>query len=73
MKQYKNLNKLCQVKQEKQIFKEFEEKSGYNSYKVIQEVKNILIKKILVNIKIPNLISIFNIPIEFKSVFCYFY
>ncbi len=25
---------------EKQIFKEFENKSGYNSYKVIQEIKN---------------------------------
>ena len=73
MEQYKNLNKLCQEKLKKTNFKEFEEKSGYNSYKVIQEVKNILIKKILVNIKISNLISIFNIPIEFKAVFCYFY
>lgn len=24
---------------EKQIFKEFENKSGYNSYKVVQEIK----------------------------------
>ena len=74
MKQYKKFKQIVPGKaEEKQIFKEFEEKSGYNSYKVIQEVKNILIKKILVNIKIPNLISIFNIPIEFKAVFCYFY
>ena len=34
-----NLKKLCQVKlKKKQIFKEFENKSGYNSYKVVQEV-----------------------------------
>ena len=57
--------------EEKQILKNLKKK-WYNSYKVIQEVKNILIKKILVNIKISNLISIFNIPIEFKAVFCYF-
>ena len=73
MEQYKNLNKLCQVKLKKTNFKEFEEKSGYNSYKVIQEVKSIPDRENLVNIKIANSISIFNIPIEFKAVFCYFY
>ncbi len=35
---------------EKQIFKEFENKSGYNSYKVVQEIKKIQIKLYLVKI-----------------------
>lgn len=40
MKQYKKFKQIVPSKaEEKQIFKEFEEKSGYNSYKVIQEVK----------------------------------
>lgn len=40
MKQYKKFKQIVPGKaEEKQIFKEFEEKSGYNSYKVIQEVK----------------------------------
>ena len=40
MKQYKKFKQIVPGKAvEKQIFKEFEEKSGYNSYKVIQEVK----------------------------------
>lgn len=40
MEQYKKFKQIVPGKaEEKQIFKEFEEKSGYNSYKVIQEVK----------------------------------
>ncbi|OAW32669.1 UPF0223 family protein [Staphylococcus hominis] len=40
MEQYKKFKQIVPSKaEEKQIFKEFEEKSGYNSYKVIQEVK----------------------------------
>lgn len=40
MKQYKKFKQIVPGKaEEKQIFKEFEEKSGYNKYKVIQEVK----------------------------------
>ena len=40
MKQYKKFKQIVPSKaEEKQIFKEFEEKSGYNSYKVIQEDK----------------------------------
>lgn len=40
MKQYKKFKQIVPGKaEEKQIFKEFEEKSDYNSYKVIQEVK----------------------------------
>ncbi|MGW9857575.1 uncharacterized protein YktA (UPF0223 family) [Staphylococcus hominis] len=40
MEQYKKFKEIVPGKaEEKQIFKEFEEKSGYNSYKVIQEVK----------------------------------
>ena len=40
MEQYKKFEQIVPSKaEEKQIFKEFEEKSGYNSYKVIQEVK----------------------------------
>lgn len=41
MEQYKKFKQIVPGKaEEKQIFKEFEEKSGYNSYKVIQEIKN---------------------------------
>ena len=37
---YKNFKHIVPGKaDEKQIFKEFENKSGYNSYKVIQEIK----------------------------------
>ena len=40
MEQYKKFKQIVPGKaEEKQIFKEFEEKSGYNSYKVIQKVK----------------------------------
>lgn len=40
MEQYKKFKQIVPGKaEEKQIFKEFEEKSDYNSYKVIQEVK----------------------------------
>lgn len=40
MEQYKKFKQIVPSKaEEKQIFKEFEEKSSYNSYKVIQEVK----------------------------------
>ena len=37
---YKNFKHIVPGKaDEKQIFKEFENKSGYNSYKVVQEIK----------------------------------
>ncbi|WP_087503610.1 UPF0223 family protein [Staphylococcus haemolyticus] len=38
---YKRFKEIVPSKaEEKQLFKEFEEKSNYNSYKVVQEVKN---------------------------------
>lgn len=38
-KAYKKIKEIVPGKaEEKQIFKEFENKSGYNSYKVVQEV-----------------------------------
>lgn len=46
MQHYKRFKEIVPGKaEEKQLFKEFEEKSSYNSYKVIQEVKIILIKR----------------------------
>lgn len=48
---YKNFKHIVPGKaDEKQIFKEFENKSGYNSYKVVQEIKKIQIKLYLVKI-----------------------
>lgn len=41
MNHYKRFKEIVPSKaEEKQLFKEFEEKSNYNSYKVVQEVKN---------------------------------
>lgn len=41
MNHYKRFKEIVPGKaEEKQLFKEFEEKSNYNSYKVVQEVKN---------------------------------
>lgn len=41
MSAYKELKNIVPSKvEEKQIFKHFENKSGYNSYKVVQEIKN---------------------------------
>lgn len=60
MEQYKKFKQIVPGKaEEKQIFKEFEEKVAIIAIKSSKKLKNILIKKILVNIKISNLISIF--------------
>ena len=74
MEQYKKFKQIVPSKaEEKQILKNLKKKVAIIAIKSSKKLKSILIEKILVNIKIANSISIFNIPIEFKAVFCYFY